>query len=440
MNHRVSGEMNVSIFGSSYLGVVAGACLADIGHDVTVIADDSDDAQRLDSGESTVHEPEVATLVDRHAGETLFATTSHEAIARTDATIIATPIHRYRGIEESRQKLERISRSIGEQLESKRSYHAVVNQSTVSPGATKSVIAPTIERESGKRLGAEFGIASVPEFLREGRPVESFLQPDRLIVGADDEEAKSIVRDMYRPIIERDGTEVIETTMKSAEMIKFANNVFLAAKISLINELGNICKCFDIDTYEVADALGLDPRIERDFLDSGLGWGGPPFASELEKLIAHDETGDYTPEVLENVVRVNRRQPKRMVDLLARHVTIESSRICVLGLSFKPGTNVVFRSQSLALVELLRRKGGDVVAYDPAVDDQASERLPDVEYAESKQDAITDADAVLIATGWPEFGRLEDARERMTQPLVIDGRNIVEEDERDTLIYEGVTW
>jgi UDPglucose 6-dehydrogenase len=279
-----------------------------------------------------------------------------------------------------------------------------------------------------------------PEFQREGSAVEDYLNPDKLVVGTDSEYARGTLAAVFEPLIERADSNppLVETGLREAEMIKYANNTFLAAKISLINELGNICKEYDVDAYEVAEAIGLDDRIGEQFLQSGIGWGGSCFPKDTAALIAAAERAGYDPALLRAVVAVNDGQPGRMLGLAERHVDVEGSRVAVLGLAFKPGTDDIRHSRAIPLIESLSERGAEVVAYDPVAGEDMRERFPDIEYAESAAAALDGAHLALVVTDWDEFAALDEEFDAMATPVVVDGRRIV--GRRDGLTYEGLTW
>jgi UDPglucose 6-dehydrogenase len=221
-------------------------------------------------------------------------------------------------------------------------------------------------------------------------------------------------------------------------MIKYANNAFLAAKVSLINDLGNICKECGVDTYEVAEAIGKDHRICERFLRSGVGFGGSCFPKDIAAIGAHARELGYEPAMLEAAVAVNDDQPDRLLGLLENHINPEGKKIAVLGLSFKPGTDDVRNSQSIPVIRGLQDRGAEVVAYDPVANDAMRDRIPEIEYAGSAANALTDAFGAAVVTGWDEFAALDEAFDAMATPVVVDGRRIVTR--RDGITYEGLTW
>jgi UDPglucose 6-dehydrogenase len=359
-------------------------------------------------------------------------------LPETDVTVLAiqTPSEPDGGIDLS--AIEAGIRSIGEALASKNEYHLVVIKSTVVPGTTDEQLAPIVETASGKTAGEDIGVAVNPEFQREGSAVADFTDPDKIVIGAEnDERANTLLRELYDPLLTGD-TRLVETGRREAEMIKYANNAFLAAKVSLINDLGNICKELGVDTYEVADALGADHRIGERFLRSGVGWGGSCFQKDIKAIRHAAREAGYEPAMLDAAVAVNNEQPRRLLSLLDEHVDVTGRRVAVLGLSFKPGTDDIRNSRAIPVIEGLREREADVVAYDPVAAGEMRERVPDIEYANSAATALEGAHGAVVVTGWDEFGALDDEFDAMATPVVVDGRNVLTR--RSDITYEGLTW
>jgi UDPglucose 6-dehydrogenase len=439
--------MEISIVGSGYVGTTVATCLADLGHDVVCIDVDAAIVDRLNGGEAPIHEPGLDDLLAEHAGRRLRATTEYAAAAGTDVTFLALPTPSAADGSIDTSILAAGARSLGGALRDATGDHLVVVKSTVLPGTTETVVAPAVADASGLDLGVGFDVATNPEFLREGRAVRDFLDPDKVVLGAERSTAMERLDAVYAPLIERVDPPVVRTGIREAEVIKYANNAFLAAKVSTTNEIGNVCKLLGVDAYAVADAVGLDARIGRAFLDSGLGWGGSCFPKDVAALIAAARDAGYEPELLSAVVAVNARQPDRLLALLDERGPVAGERVAVLGLAFKPGTDDVRESRALALIDGLLERGADVVAYDPVATDRARAALanraggPDasgVAYADSAAEALEGAVAALVATDWPEFATLDAAFDRMARPVVLDGRRIVRP--RAGVDYEGLTW
>ncbi|ELZ39396.1 UDP-glucose 6-dehydrogenase AglM [Halorubrum tebenquichense] len=434
--------MRLSIIGSGYVGTTIAACFADLGHDVVNVDIDESIVETINVGDAPIHEAGLDELIAAHAGPEgtgrLRATTDYDAILDTDVTFLCLPTPQNDDGSIDLSIMEAGATQLGETLAEKSDWHTVVVKSTVVPGSTEDAITPILEDASGTTAGEAFGVGMNPEFLREGTAVDDFLNPDKVVLGADDDRALADMRDVFDPLVDRADAPVVETDTRTAEMIKYANNGFLAAKISLINDIGNICKEFGIDAYEVAEAIGLDDRIGEQFLRSGVGWGGSCFPKDVAAIIAAAEEQGYEPPVLNAAVDLNDRQPGRLVDLLAEHLDLQDARVTVLGLAFKPGTDDVRNSRAIPVVEGLQERGATVTAYDPVATANAKASLDDVTYADSAAAALADADGAVVVTDWDEFAALDEAFDAMANPVVVDGRRIIER--RDGITYEGLTW
>ena len=431
--------MKVSIVGSGYVGSTVAACLADLGNDVWTIDIDEEIVERINSGTPPIHEPGLEPLVSLYGGDELRATTDYDVVPETDLTILAlpTPSNPDGSIDLGAMKAG--ARSVGEAIADKDGYHLIVVKSTVVPGTTEDELVPIIEEASGKRDGEDFGVAVNPEFQREGSAVDDFMEPDKIVLGTDgDERALDLLAELYEPLVAQWDVPVVETGRREGEMIKYANNAFLASKVSLINDLGNICKKFGVDSYEVAEAIGLDHRISEEFLRSGVGWGGSCFRKDVDALRAAARETGYEPQMLDAAVEINEGQPHRLLSLLDDHVDVTGQRVAVLGLSFKPGTDDIRNSRAIPVIEGLLERDADIVAYDPVATGQMRERFPDIEYADSAGKALENAHGAVVVTDWDEFATLDDAFDAMAEQVVVDGRRIIER--QAGLTYEGLTW
>ncbi|WP_435073269.1 UDP-glucose 6-dehydrogenase AglM [Halorubrum sp. HHNYT27] len=440
--------MRVTVVGSGYVGTTLAACLADAGHDVTAVDIDPDVVAALNDGRAAIHEPGLDDLLAEHAGERLHATTEYDGVSDADVTFLAigTPSRADGSIDLG--PLTAAAEMTGEAIAggsegsaaegNPEDRHLVVVKSTITPpgvGAIREAL-----RAGAGDAADRVELATNPEFLREGSAVDDFQHPDKLVFGTDSDWAAERLDSLYEPLLAATGSEVpvIRTDPETAVMIKYANNAFLASKISLANDLGNVCKRFGIDAYEVMDAVGLDDRIGSQFLRSGVGWGGSCFPKDVDAIRAAAREAGYEPPMLDAAVAVNDGQPDRMLDLLDAHVDVAGERVAVLGLAFKPGTDDVRNSRAIPIIEALQARGADVVGYDPVATDTMREHFPDLEYADSAAAALDGASAALVVTDWDEFAALDDAFDAMADPVVIDGRRIIER--RDGLTYEGLTW
>ena len=434
--------MNLSIIGSGYVGTTIAACFADLGHEVVNIDIDAEIVEAIDSGTAPIHEEGLPELVAKHAGKDgtgrLQATTAYDAVLDTDVTFLCLPTPQRDDGSIDLSIMKAGAEQLGQTVAEKDDWHTVIVKSTVVPGSTEDVITPILADESGRTPGDDFGVGMNPEFLREGTAVADFLTPDKVVLGADDDRALADMRDVFAPLVANTDAPVVETDTRTAEMIKYANNGFLAAKVSLINDIGNICKEYGIDAYEVADAIGLDDRISDQFLRSGIGWGGSCFPKDTAAIRAAAREQGYEPQMLDAATEVNDRQPERLLALMDAHVDVAGQRVAVLGLAFKPGTDDVRNSRAIPVIEGLQERNANIVAYDPVAVENMRERVPEIDYTSSAVDALDGASATLVVTDWPEITALDDEFDAMATPVVVDGRRAI--DRRDGIVYEGLTW
>ncbi|WP_418285049.1 UDP-glucose 6-dehydrogenase AglM [Halorubrum sp. DTA46] len=438
--------MRVTVIGSGYVGTTLAACLADVGHDVTAVDIDSDVVAALNEGRAAIHEPGLDDLLAEHAGNRLRATTEYDSVPDADVTFLAigTPSRGDGSIDLGplTAAAEMTGEALAEENDSSPAdtgdRHLVVVKSTITPPGVAEVRDALLTGAGGAAVRVE--LATNPEFLREGSAVHDFQHPDKLVFGTESEWATGRLEALYEPLLSAIGGDVpvVRTDPETAMMIKYANNAALASKISLANDLGNICKQFGIDAYEVMDAVGLDDRIGAKFLRSGVGYGGSCFPKDVDAIRAAAREAGYEPALLDATVAVNDGQPERMLGLLDDHADVAGKRVAVLGLAFKPGTDDIRNSRATPVIEGLQARGAEVVGYDPVATANMRERFPDVEYAESAPAALDGASAALVVTDWDEFAALDDDFDAMADPVVIDGRRIIER--REGLVYEGLTW
>ncbi len=421
--------MKISIIGCGYVGAVTGACFAALGHEIVFVDIDPDKIAAINAGRSPIYEPGLEELLQKNSATITATGDLADAVCRTEATFICvgTPSRQDGSIDLAyiRSAAAGIGRALGE----KPAGHTVIVKSTVLPGTAEGVVLPILEAESGRRAFADFGLASNPEFLREGSALNDFFAPDRVVIGASDDRSRRLLEDLYAPI---DCPKVV-VDIPVAEMIKYVSNAFLATKISFANEIGNVCKRMGIDTTEVFRGVGMDHRINPAFFQSGIGFGGSCFPKDVRALIAGAEEVGVEPKILKSAIQVNEEQPLRLLDLLTVHVPVlDGKTIGVLGLAFKPNTDDVRESRAIPIIGALLRGGARVLAYDPLAMENFRSLYPGIEYA-SSADEVLRADAVLITTEWEEFQGLD-----YSGKIVIDGRRI--ESAREGSTYEGVCW
>ncbi|MDL0127555.1 UDP-glucose 6-dehydrogenase AglM [Halobacterium salinarum] len=426
--------MDVSIVGSGYVGTTIAACFAELGHTVVNVDVDADVVATINDGDAPIHEPGLAERIDAHAGTRLRATTDYEAVRDTDVTFLALPTPAREDGSIDTSIMESGAASLGEALAGA-DDHMVVVKSTVVPGTTEDVVESAL-------VSAGFDdplLAINPEFLRMGSAVDDFRHPDKVVFGARRDAAYDQLHAVFEPLLaDAADATVVETGLREAEMIKYANNAFLASKVSLINDLGNICKELGVDAYEVADAIAEDDRISGQFLRSGVGWGGSCFPKDVAAITAAAKDAGYEPAMLEAAVEVNDRQPERLLSLLDGHVDVAGERVAVLGLSFKPGTDDIRGTRAVPVIDGLQDRGADVVAYDPVAAEKMAEQRPEVTYADSAAGALADAVGAVVVTDWDEFAALDDEFDAMAERVVVDGRRVV--DPQADLTYDGLTW
>ena len=423
--------MKISVIGGGYVGLVSAVCFAQLGHTVGLIEIDIDRASSISRGSPQIYEKGLEALLSKHLEKSLHVSTAYDAIPDTEIFFICVGTPEGDNGHPDLSMIQSACQSLGRSLIDMDSYHVVVVKSTVPPGTTEGLVVPTV-LEHSQRAGDEIGFCMNPEFLREGRAVEDFMHPDRIVIGSNDSRAGDWAESAYRGI----EAPIVRTGIKSAEMIKYASNAFLATKISFANEIGNLCKRLGIDVYEVMEGVGMDHRISPHFLDAGAGFGGSCFPKDLSALIHLAEGMNEEPLILRSVQNVNERQPARMLELLQKKIgSLEGKRIAVLGLAFKNDTDDVRQSRSIPVILELEEMGARIAAYDPQANDNMKKLIPDIEYCSRVTDALEDADACIVMTEWPEFGLLDEEFDLMKNRVIIEGRKILSCQDK-----EGICW
>jgi UDPglucose 6-dehydrogenase len=408
----VSEKEPIGVVGAGWVGLVTAACFAEAGHPVVVREIVPEKVESLRRAEVPIHEPGLPELIERNGERLVFTTEMSELLdgPRLLFVCVQTP-PTYSGdadLSAVQQAVEEIGEPDG---------RALVMKSTVPVGTGRAI----------KREAPNLAYVSCPEFLKEGTAVKDFLEPDRVVIGADAEDdwAADAVEAVYEPL----GAPIVRTDLSSAEMIKLGSNAYLATKISFINEIANVCDEVGADVTEVARGMGLDPRIGSRFLNAGLGFGGSCFPKDTQALKILAGNSGYHFQLLSSVIEVNDLQKRRVMAKLSKHLdSLVGKRVALLGLAFKPDTDDMREASSLVLATRLAGEGAKVVAYDPVAESRAAELLPDVEMAGSAVAALKGADAAVLVTEWPEFAELDwnDVAQRMANPLLVDGRNFLD--------------
>jgi UDPglucose 6-dehydrogenase len=423
-------SMKIAIVGGGYVGLVTGACFADTGHDVSIIEVDPAKVRMINDKRSPIFEPGLENILIRTIGKNLRAGLSYDPIRTSDITFICVGTPQNNDGSANLTYIDSASCSVGTALHSAAGYHVVVVKSTVPPGTTEKYVRPAV-LASAHKTEDDIGFAVNPEFLREGRAIEDFRKPDRIVIGSNHQKAGDRVAHVYRT-----SAPVVRTGLTAAEMIKYASNAFLATKISFANEIGNICKELGIDVYDVMKGVGLDQRIGQQFLDAGAGFGGSCFPKDVSSLAVLACRAGVDPKILRAVLEVNECQPLRLVALLEKKTgTFSGKRIAVLGLAFKDNTDDIRDSRAIPVIRELQKKGARIVAFDPMAIPNMQKIFPAIEYAGSAREALKGADACIVMTEWPEFSRLDREFDGMKKRIIIEGRRILTCDDR-----EGICW
>ncbi len=429
--------MDIAIIGSGYVGLVTGACFADVGHSVICVDNDQRKVENLQNGIIPIYEPGLEEVVHRNvsANRLRFTTSTAEGVDQSQIVFIAVPTPPQPDGSVDLTYIEKVAREIAEVL---KEYRVIVDKSTV-PVKTGKKVADTIRRYT--KGAVEFDVVSNPEFLREGCAVPDLMNPDRIVIGSNSDRALSLLKKVYEPFI----APILVTDINSAELIKHAANSFLALKISYINALSAICEASGADVECVADGIGADKRIGRSFLNAGLGYGGSCFPKDVAAFIAISEELGVPFTLLKEVQRINQNQIDRFIKKIKDTLwVLKDKRIAVWGLTFKPDTDDVRNSVAIDLVTHLLREGAIVQAYDPKGAEKVAEYnlCKGAVLAKSALEAVENAEALVLATEWNEFQSIDflQVRKKMHTPLLFDGRNLFDPETMKELgfIYHGI--
>src|ERR1700719_535258 len=431
--------MRVAMIGTGYVGLVSGACIADFGHQVTCVDKDVSKISMLIAGNIPIYEPGLSEIVQSNVRQKRlsFTTTSSEALHQADVVFIAVGTPSRRG--DGHADLSYVYEAAREIAAGLTKSTVVVTKSTVPVGTGDEV--ERILRQLRPDLA--IAVVSNPEFLREGAAIHDFKHPDRIVIGTDDERAKKVMTEIYRPLY-LNQAPIIYTRRRTAELIKYAANAFLATKVSFINEIADLCERVGADVQEVARGIGLDNRIGSKFLHAGPGFGGSCFPKDTRALVKIALDHDVPLRIVEAVLAVNDNRKRAMARKVASAVGagLRGKTIAVLGLTFKPDTDDMREAPSIPLVTGLLDMGAKVRAHDPVGMEQARKELPEIEYADDAYACVRGADAMVVVTEWVQYRTLdlERLKQEMKQPVVIDLRNIFEPEQMNALgfIYDSV--
>jgi UDPglucose 6-dehydrogenase len=439
--------MRVTVIGTGYVGTVTGACLAWLGHRVTCVDTDEAKVDRLRAGISPIYEPGLEELLAAagQRGGIDFTTSVDEPVCESDVIFIAVGTPSLPSGEANLTYLDTAARSIGAALTARgdgRGFRVIVNKSTV-PVGSGNLVGALVQEGMAPGRQASFGVASNPEFLREGSAIHDSFFPDRIVVGCEDSRTLQTMRDLYEPLVAQQfaapefvarpvgmtPVPFVATTLTSAEMIKYSANAFLATKIGFANEMANICEKVGADVTHVMTGIGLDSRIGAEFLNAGIGWGGSCFGKDIRSLLHTAGEYGYHARLLETSLAVNEAQRLLVIQKLQEKLLILKGRtIALLGLAFKPHTDDLRDAPSLHIAGRLLHMGARVRAYDPVAMEACREQNPGlgISYCSGAREAATGADAVVLVTEWPQFADLNLAAmaKSMNRPVLIDGRNL----------------
>lgn len=416
--------MHIAVIGTGYVGLVTGACFAEFGVEVTCVDVDETKIDALNNGKIPIYEPGLGKIVGKNveAGRLHFTTDIKSAVEQALVVFLAvgTP-----PLPDGSPDMSFYKQAAMDIAQTMNGYKVLVTKSTVPVGTGKWLREFVSENLNES---TNFGVASNPEFLREGAAIEDFMRPDRVVIGSNEEDAIAIMKDLYRPLYLIE-TPIVITSLEAAELIKYAANAFLATKITFINEVANLCDAIGCDVHDVARGMGMDKRIGSKFLHPGPGYGGSCFPKDTRALTSVADKFGVETLIVDAVVEANERQRQAMIPKISKLVgDLEGKTIGVLGLSFKPETDDMRESPATDIIKALVSLGAHVKAYDPVAMEEAKHELPDIEYARDEYDAIENADALVIVTEWNQFRALDlnRVKDLLKTPKVADLRNIYE--------------
>jgi len=417
--------MKICVLGSGYVGLVTGTCFADKGHEVYCIDIDPKKINLINNGTTPIFEPGLNELLKKNIEKGMLkaflAKDFYSKKIHTDISFICVPTPSNKDSSINLKFIKKVSKDLGLYIKFLEDYHVVTIKSTVVPETTGDVARPLLEKYSGKKAGQGFGLCMNPEFLREGSAIEDFLNTDKIVIGSIDKKSGDLLEKIYESWDR--GIPRIRTDLRTAEVIKYAQNAFLATKISFINEIANICQRIGVDANEVAYAIGLDPRINPKFLRFGVGYGGSCFPKDVKALIAASEKSGYNPKLLKAVESVNKKQP---IEALKMADELNGKTVSILGLAFKPNTDDIREAPSIKLIQELKKHNTKIKTYDPQATENMKKIFPDITYTDSPLECLKNSDICFVLTEWKEIKQLEpkDFLNLMRTPIIIDGRRV----------------
>ncbi len=428
--------MHIAVIGTGYVGLVSGACFAEFGIDVTCVDVDATKIEKLNNGIIPIYEPGLDQIVEKNvkAGRLHFTTDIKSAVEGALVVFLAvgTPPK-----EDGSPDMSYYQQAAKDVAEAMNGYKVLVTKSTVPVGTGKWL------REfvaANLKTPTEFGVASNPEFLREGAAIEDFMRPDRVVIGSNEERAIEVMKELYRPLYLIE-TPIVITSLEAAELIKYAANAFLATKITFINEIANLCDAIGCDVHDVARGMGMDNRIGRKFLHPGPGYGGSCFPKDTRALTTVADQFGVETRIVDAVIDANERQREAMIPKVEKLVgDLAGKQIGVLGLSFKPETDDMRESPAIEIIHGMIKRGAKVKAFDPVAMDESKHFINGIEYGTDEYDAISGADVLVIITEWNQFRALdmEKVKELLNAPKIVDLRNIYEPSDMRELGFEYI--
>lgn len=428
--------MHIAVIGTGYVGLVTGACFAEFGVDVTCVDVDASKIEKLHKGIIPIYEPGLDQIVEKNvkAGRLHFTTDIRSAVEQALVVFLAVGTPPKPDGSPDMSFYQQAAKDVAEAMNG---YKVLVTKSTVPIGTGKWLRQFVSENQ---KTPTYFGVASNPEFLREGAAIDDFMRPDRVVIGSNEERAVEVMKELYRPLYLIE-TPIVITSLEAAELIKYAANAFLATKITFINEIANLCDAIGCDVHDVAKGMGMDNRIGRKFLHPGPGYGGSCFPKDTRALTTVADQFGVETRIVDAVIEANERQRDAMIPKIEKLVgNISGKKIGVLGLSFKPETDDMRESPALDIIKSILAKGGSVKAFDPVAMDEARHCIDGIEFANDEYDAIDGADALVIITEWNQFRALdmERVKQMLKAPKVADLRNIYEPEDMRELGFEYI--